>query len=80
MAASAEAYIVVTGTQNGKRTARRYPLNVPLPWARGQYERLSDRAINDMVKDLQHEQHRRAGTLAALGGWDPDKTQIRRNK
>lgn len=73
----AEAYIVVIGTTDGRRDARRLPLNVPLAWATGNYERLSDRAINDMVKDLQHEQHRRAGTLAQLGGWDPNKTQFR---
>jgi hypothetical protein len=78
LAAKAEAYITVLGTHNGKKTARRLPLNVPLAWAQGHYEKLSDRAIHDMVTDLQHEQSRRAGTLAKLGGWDPDKRQIRR--
>jgi hypothetical protein len=80
MAARAEAYIIVTGVRDGERTTERRPLNVPLAWAEGRYEDLSDRAIHDMVKDLQHEQHRRAGTLSRLGGWDPDKTQIRRKQ
>ena len=76
----AEAYITVIGTKDGKKVAKRSPLQVPLAWAEGRYEDLSDHAISDMVHDLTHEQHRRAGTLAVLGVWDPDKTQIRRTK
>ncbi len=74
----AEAYVVVIGLHDGRRTAERRPLNMPLAFCEQRYEDLSDRAISDVIKDLVHEQHRRAGTLTALGGWDPDKTQIRR--
>lgn len=32
-------------------------------------EPVSDRAINDTIKDMRHELNRRAGTLAELGEW-----------
>jgi hypothetical protein len=76
----AESYVVVIGLAEGRKTAERHPIphtQLALALVRQQYERLSDRAINDVIKDLQHEKHRRAGTLAQLGGWDPNKTQFR---
>jgi hypothetical protein len=56
-----EAYIVVLAIREGRRKAFRYQLEVPLAFARGHYQKLSDRALNDIIKDLRHEQCRREG-------------------
>lgn len=76
-----ESYVVSIGEDGkGRRTVERYPiphLQKALALSRELYEELSDRAINDVIKDLTHEQHRRKGTLAQLGGWDPEQTQHR---
>lgn len=56
---SYEAYIVTIGTTGGKRSAKRFPLHVPVEAARGRYQNLSDRALNDLITDLTHEQLRR---------------------
>lgn len=77
-----EKYIVLIDTDAaGVRRARRFPLHLPLALATaarsdGSFDlsspRISARALSDLLHDLQHEQHRRAGTLAVLGGWDPN--------
>lgn len=75
-----ETYVVVIGSAQGRRTVSRHPIphtQIALALARQHYEGLSDRAVNDVIKDLTHEQHRRAGTLADLGGWNPEATQHR---
>lgn len=54
-----ETYIVVLSTRKGQRHAARHPLVIPVEAARGRYDRLSNRALNDLVTDLQHEQLRR---------------------
>lgn len=51
---------MVVGERKGKRVAQRYSLGVPFEAARGRYEKLSDRALNDLIKDLMHEQMRRS--------------------
>lgn len=45
--------------KGGKRTAKRHVLNVPLAAATGEFESLSDRALNDLINDLNHEKLRR---------------------
>ena len=54
-----ESYIVEIGTKKGKRYARRHALAVPIDAASGRYEQLSNRALKDLVTDLQTEQLRR---------------------
>jgi hypothetical protein len=54
-----ETYVVAIGTTKGRRYAKRFPLNIPLAAARGRYEDLSDRALNDLITDLNHERLRR---------------------
>lgn len=55
----------------GRRTATRSPCHWPvLVASSGDWKRASDRVIADTLADLRHEQHRRAGTLNVLGGWD----------
>lgn len=56
-----ESYIVSITRRKGVRKARRHVLNVPLAAAVGDYKALSDRALNDLIKDLWHEQRRRGG-------------------
>lgn len=56
-----ESYIVVIAERNGKKVGDRHKLNIPVAAARGHYEDLSDRALDDLVKDLWHEQRRREG-------------------
>lgn len=73
----ADAYIVVRGVKDGVPYERTCPLHIPLVWATGELERVSDCALADMVTDITHEQHRRAGTLKQLGGWNPEQTQYR---
>lgn len=76
MARSADAWVVVVREVDGQRYARRFPLGVDRAFAANGVEglpQMSDRAISDFLNDLQHEQHRRAGTLAQLGGWTPSK-------
>jgi hypothetical protein len=46
------------GTRNGKPYARRYPLAVPLAAARGQYEKLSNLQLRELINDLLAEQRR----------------------
>jgi hypothetical protein len=58
-----EAYIVVIRENGDKRTASRHPLHVPVDAARGCFHQLSDRALNDLIKDLTHEQMRRQDWL-----------------
>lgn len=76
-----ETYVVTIGSDGrSRRVVERHPIPhtaLALALARQQYEELSARALNDTIKDMKHEQHRRAGTLAALGGWDPESTQRR---
>ncbi len=55
----AESCIVVVYEVNGVRRAKRHELAIPLEAARGHYDKLSDRALNDLIKDLTHEQMRR---------------------
>lgn len=79
--ARTEKYLVVIDDdEEGRRRARRYPLNLPLALvtavrADGSLDlsspRISDRALSDMRHDLEHELRRRAGTLHELGGWTP---------
>ena len=54
-----EVWITTVFFRKGKRVARRHVLNVPLDAATGNFERLSDRALNDLITDLQHEKLRR---------------------
>lgn len=54
-----ESYLVTVGQRKGRRVAQRHPLQVPLEAARGRYDRLSDRALRDLINDLTHEQYRR---------------------
>ncbi len=73
-----QPYIVVFGQDElGRRVARRLPLPSSVAHARHQYDELTDRALSDIAKDVRHEQHRRKGTIAELGGWDPESTQRR---
>lgn len=58
-----ENYIVSICFEKGRRIARRHRLSVPLDAATGHYHRLADRTLNDLIKDLRHEQRRRAGEL-----------------
>lgn len=60
---SDETFIVVLSSRGGKRVGKRHNLHVPLNLAIGEYGRLSNRALNDAIKDLRHEQMRRAGEL-----------------
>lgn len=54
-----ETWITAVFYRKGKRVAKRHCLNVPLDAATGNFERLSDRALNDLLTDLQHEKLRR---------------------
>lgn len=76
-----ETYLVTVGRDaKHRRTVTRHPIphkDLAIALARQHYEGLSDRAISDTITNLVHEQHRRKGTLAQLGGWDPDQTQHR---
>lgn len=54
-----ESYIVTITRRKGVRKVRRHGLNVPLDCATGNYKALSDRALNDLRKDLLHEYRRR---------------------
>lgn len=58
-----EAYIVTLGDVKGRRVAKRHRMTVPLDAATGNFHRLADRTLNDLIKDLRHEQRRRAGEL-----------------
>lgn len=81
----AQAWIVLVDEdpETGARRVRRRPLNMPLAVATAPLTadggldlsspRISNRVISDLIADLTHEQHRRAGTLHVLGGWTPGK-------
>ena len=56
-----EAYVVRIDKVGGVRNAQRHSLQVPFDAAIGAYERLSERALTDLLKDLNHEQMRRQG-------------------
>ena len=56
-----ESFIVVVAERAGQRVGARHPLNIPVAAARGLYDELSDRSLNDLLKDLFHEQCRRNG-------------------
>lgn len=58
-----ETSILIVGEEAGKRVAQRHPLTVPVHFARSQWGKLSDRALNDLIKDLRHEQMAREGGL-----------------
>jgi hypothetical protein len=60
-----EAHVLIVDEIRGVRHATRHSLAVPVEAARGRFERLSDRALNDLIKDLAHEQMRRQGWLTA---------------
>lgn len=73
-----ETYVVAIGEKDGKRWAKRYPLNVPLDLARGRYEELSDLVVRETINDLIAEQlrreerdQRRAEIAERTGGWNP---------
>jgi hypothetical protein len=72
-----EYFVVRVRTVLGKRSAVRRKLQIPWECAVGEYERLSDRALNDLIKDLWHEQRRREGYLVQPARrWNPMNTQI----
>lgn len=54
-----EKWIVVVARRGARKVGQRHPLNVPLDAATGNFERLSDRALNDLITDLQNEKLRR---------------------
>lgn len=54
-----ETWITTLTDRKGKRSAQRHALNVPLAAATGNFEELSDRALNDLITDLNHEKLRR---------------------
>ncbi|MGZ6854412.1 MAG: hypothetical protein ACXVGC_10185 [Mycobacteriaceae bacterium] len=54
-----ETWITSVFYRKGKRVAKRHVLNVPLDAATGNFDRLSDRALNDLITDLQTEKLRR---------------------
>ncbi len=54
-----EAHIVVISEDSGKRSVERHEVRIPIAVATGHYHRVSDRALNDIIKDLTHEQMRR---------------------
>jgi hypothetical protein len=54
-----EVWITSVVFRKGKRVAKRMALNVPLDMATGNYQALSDRALNDIITDLTHEKLRR---------------------
>lgn len=79
-----ETWITAIYEKDGERKAKRFPLNVPLDLATGQYERLSDLAIRESIKDLQAEQQRRKDVAKKIndnrertGGWDPFAAAVR---
>lgn len=77
---TSETYLVTVVETTKGRAVERHPIphkEKAVALARQHYEDLSDRALSDVLKDLKHEQHRRAGTLAVLGGWDPEHAQHR---
>lgn len=73
-----ESYVVQISVRHGERAAQRRKLHVPWHCAVGEYEELSDRALNDLIKDLWHEQRRREGLPLEQPArrWDPYATQL----
>lgn len=73
-----EAFVVVVAERGGQRVGSRHPLQIPVAAARGRYEDLSDRALNDLLKDLWHEQRSRCGDDLAQPGerYDPFASQF----
>lgn len=54
-----ETWITSVCMRKGRRTAKRHVLNVPLAAATGNFEDLSNRALNDLIVDLNNEKLRR---------------------
>lgn len=59
----AEPHIVYVESPKGYPVVRWRPLNVPIDMATGHLERLSDLAIREARRDLNHEHLRRMGAL-----------------
>lgn len=57
-------YVIAVYDGDGK-LVKKHPLNVPVPLARGQYEKLTDEQLLDHKNDLNAEVRRR---LEAAGG------------
>ena len=54
-----DAYVTVVRRKDGVASEVRRPLQVPVDLATGDYERLSNRALRDLINDLTSEQLRR---------------------
>lgn len=74
-----EKYLLQIGEDElGRRTATRSQCHLDSTIVlTGKLDKASDRVLTDMLADLRHEQHRRAGTLAELGGWTAPSSRVR---
>ena len=75
--------VVVVGKRNGRRYSYRESLAVPLAFAVGRLERLTDQQIQHHLSDLVAEIQRRSNAVlrqaeiaATCGGYDPFASQF----
>ncbi len=76
--------IVIVGKRNGRRYSYRKPLLVPLAFAVGRLERLTDQQIHHHLSELLAEIQRRSNAVlrqaevaAKCGGYDPFASQFK---
>lgn len=69
--------MVVIRREAGKRRAARYPVTVPLNLVTGHMERMTDRDLSNLLKDVTHERMRREGGFPAVWGQQPEQPATR---
>lgn len=76
-----ETFATRLGRRSGKRYAERRLMHVPFEAAIGEYEKLSDLQLRELIHDLMHEHDRRqTGEECPVIGpirWTPEIANVR---